>query len=146
MSDGATTVLKIERKDVEVHNDSCCCFLQSVFFFLSRERLTAVCQLRHQSPHYHHGVMRQIALGALHSVQPSVTIWVELWWWWGGCSKMARQLAITVRNRQETFNQLVWRRHDGTSRAPTRQARLRHRSEMLSLHLWWHAKKPPSSG
>ncbi|KAK5902174.1 hypothetical protein CesoFtcFv8_007458 [Champsocephalus esox] len=39
--------------------------------------LPAIGQLRRQSPHYHQGLMKQIALGAL-SVQSSVAIWVEL--------------------------------------------------------------------
>lgn len=69
-SDGAT-VLKIDRKDVEVWNVffvlfCFCCFKSPL---QSRERLTAVCRLRRQSPHYHQDVMRQIALGALTASQ-----------------------------------------------------------------------------
>ena len=65
--------------------------------FLSRERLTAICRLRRQSPHYHQGVMQQIALGVLTTSQRAVkrddmggVEGVE----GGGDSKMARQFAI----------------------------------------------------
>lgn len=61
--------------------------------FLSRERLTAIGQLRRQSPHYHQGLMKQIA--ALTASQCAVKHGdmggVE---GAGGYSRMARQFAI----------------------------------------------------
>lgn len=121
----------------------------SNLLFWSRARLTAICQLRRQSPHYHQGVMRQIALRALISSQRAVEredmggvvgVWGRTWMGWGGIQRWLDSLQSAVRNRQETSNRLVWGRHNGTSIAPAKQVRLRHRSEMLSLSLWWHAK------
>lgn len=45
------------------------CFVFVVSNLYWAERLTAVCRLRRQSPHYHQDVMRQIALGALTASQ-----------------------------------------------------------------------------
>lgn len=63
--------------------------------FLNRERPTAIGQLRRQSPHYHQGPMKQIALGALTASQCAVKHGdmggVE---GAGGYSRMARQFAI----------------------------------------------------
>lgn len=105
--------------------------------FLNRERLTAIGQLRRQSPHYHQGLMKQIALGALIASQSSVVIWVELRVW-RGIQGWLDSLQSAVRNRQETFYQLVCRRQNGTSTAPAmHKAGQRHRSRMLSPSLRW---------
>lgn len=107
--------------------------------FLNRERLTAIGQLRRQSPHYHQGLMKQIALGALNASQSSVAIWVELRVRMG-IQGWLDSLQSAVRNRQETFYQLVCRRQNGTSTAPAmHKAGQRHRSQMLSPRLRWHA-------
>lgn len=109
--------------------------------FLNRAP-TAIGQLRRQSPHYHQGLMKQIALGALTASQCAVERGdmggVE--GAGGGIQGWLDSLQSAVRNRQETFNQLVCRRQSGTSRAPARhKAGQRHRSQMLSPRLRWHA-------
>lgn len=40
--------------------------------FLNREHPTAIGQLRRQSPHYHQGLMKQIAVGVLTASQSAV--------------------------------------------------------------------------
>lgn len=141
-SDGATTVLKLDRQDVEVWIFVFCfCCFKSLLSRAPDSSLPAQTPVSTLSS----GCDEADSAGSTHRFTACSWAW-QYGWSWGcvgegvGYSKMARQFAITVRNRQETFNQLVRRRHDGTSRAPARQARLRHRSEMLSLHLWWHAK------
>lgn len=48
-------------------------------------------------------------------------------------------LQSAVRNRQETFNQLVCIRQNGTIAPARHEAGQRHRSQMLSPSLRWHA-------
>lgn len=81
--------------------------------------------------------------GSTHCFTACSQAWRYGWSW--GCRGFIQgwldSLQSAVRNRQEIFNQLVSRRQNGTSRAPARhKAGQRHRSQMLSPSLWWHAK------
>lgn len=109
-------------------------FHSFTFLFMNRDRPTAIGQLRRQSPHYHQGLMKQIALGAFTASQCAVEHGdmggVE---GAGGIPGWLDSLQSAVKNRQETFTQLVCTRQNGTSRAPARhKAGQRHRSQMLS--------------
>lgn len=77
--------------------------------FLNRKGPTAIGRLRRQSPHYHQGLMKQIALGALAASQCAVERGdmggVE--GAGGGIQGWLDSLQSAVRNRQETLNQLV---------------------------------------
>ncbi len=110
--------------------------------FLNRARPTAIGQFRRQSPHYHQGLMKQIALGALTAWQCAVErrdMGGVDGAGEGGIQGWLDSLQSSVRNRQETFNQLVCRRQNGTSRAPARhKAGQRPRSQMLSPGPRWH--------
>lgn len=60
-------------------------------------------------------------------------------WVGGGIQGWLDSLQSAVRNRQETFNQLVCIRQDGTIAPARHKAGQRHRSQMLSPSLQWHA-------
>lgn len=57
----------------------------------------------------------------------------------GGRQGRLDSLQSAVRNRQETFNQLVCIRQNGTIAPARHKAGQRHRSQMLSPSLQWHA-------
>lgn len=81
--------------------------------------------------------MKQIALEALTASQRAVKRGDMGGAEGGVIQGWLDSLQSAVRKRQETFNQLVSRRQNGTSRAPSRhKAAQRHRSQMLSSSLW----------
>lgn len=115
-------------------------------------RPTAIGQLRRQSPLYHQRLMKQITVGAFAASQRAVergdvggvgeSVFVYVYvcvGGWGGIQGWLDSLQSAVRNRQETFNQLVCIRQDGTIAPARHKAGQRHRSQMLSPSLQWHA-------
>lgn len=85
--------------------------------------------------------MKLIAMGALTASQCAVERddmgGVECMCVLGGGSLGWLDILQSAVRRQETFNQLVCRRQNGTSVAPARhKAGPRHRSQMLSPGLW----------
>lgn len=120
---------------------------------LIQGRPTAIGQLRRQSPLYHHRLMKQITVGAFAASQQAVergdvggvgeSVFVCICVCGreegGGIQGWLDSLQSAVRNRQETFNQLVCIRQDGTIAPARHKAGQRHRSQMLSPSLQWHA-------
>lgn len=111
-------------------------------------RLTAIGQLRRQSPLYHQRLMKQITVGAFTASQRAVErgdmggVGECVCMCVGGGGSIQGwldSLQSAVRNRQETFNQLVCIRQNGTIAPARHEAGQRHRSQMLSPSLRWHA-------
>lgn len=79
--------------------------------------------------------------GSAHCFAVCSQAWQDGWsWGCGGYSRMARQFAICYEKQTRNIQSVVCRRQNGTSRAPARhKAGQRHRSQMLSPSLLWHA-------